>query len=305
MDDAVIDLPARLTARAATRDDVHVVFDLVAAAEEHLDGVAEIDLDDIEMDFGRVGFDPATDCVIVLEGDTPVGWADVHKERAEADTHPAHHGRGIGTWLLRWTERRATEGGAEKISQTVTDNNAAAAELFRANGYQPSWTAWILAIDFDEPPVRHEPPEGIALRAYDPEADAEAAYRLIDDAFNEWEGRTSLPFDEWTAFVIRHPSFSPELSRLAFDGDELVGAALCFDYAEDREGWVQQLATKATHRHRGIARALLYDAFSSFYAKGKRRSGLSTESRTGALTLYERVGMHVRRSYTRFSKPLR
>ncbi|MGZ8628532.1 MAG: GNAT family N-acetyltransferase [Actinomycetota bacterium] len=304
MDDAVIELPAGYTARAASREDVGVVFDLVAAAEEHLDGVAEIDVDDVEMDFGRVGFDPATDCVIVLDGDTPVGWADVYKERAEADTHPAYYGRGIGTALLRWTERRAAEDGAGKVSQTVTDNNATAAELFRTNGYEPAWISWILEIGFTEPPATHDPPEGITLRAYDPATDERTAYRLIDDAFNEWEGRTSLPFDEWAAFVIRHPSFSPELSRLAFDGDELVGAALCFDYAEDREGWVQQLATKAPHRHRGIARALLYDAFSSFYERGKRRCGLSTESRTGALTLYERVGMAVRRSYTRYTKPL-
>jgi GNAT superfamily N-acetyltransferase len=104
--------------------------------------------------------------------------------------------------------------------------------------------------------------------------------------------------------VIRHNAFAPEVSRLAFDGDELVGAALAFDYAETGEGWVQQLATKATHRHRGIARALLSVVFREFYERGKTKSGLSTESRTGALSVYERVGMSVRRSYTRYSKPL-
>jgi hypothetical protein len=33
-------------------------------------------------------------------------------------------------------------------------------------------------------------------------------------------------------------------------------------------------------------------------------SGLSTDSRTGALTLYEKVGMTVRRSYMSYAKDL-
>lgn len=301
---AVIGLPDGYSARPATRADVPIVFDLVAAAERHHDGVVEVAVDDVEMDFGRVGFEPGRDCVVVLAGDRAVGWANVHKERAEADVHPSHHGRGIGTALLRWTEARAREVGSPTVAQTVTDHDASAAELFRANGYEPAWTSWILEIAFDHPPPEHLPPEGVAIRPYDPDVDEQASYRLIDDAFGEWEGRTTLPFEEWAAFVIRHNAFSPELSRLAFDRDELVGAALAFDYGEGREGWVQQLATRATHRHRGIGRALLYAVFRAFYDRGKTSSGLSTESRTGALGLYQRVGMSVRRSYTRYSKSL-
>jgi hypothetical protein len=40
------------------------------------------------------------------------------------------------------------------------------------------------------------------------------------------------------------------------------------------------------------------------YAAGKPACGLSTNSLTGALSLYEKVGMHVRRSYTRWAKTL-
>jgi mycothiol synthase len=122
---------------------------------------------------------------------------------------------------------------------------------------------------------------------------------LIDDAFSEWDDRDPMSFEEWRVFIIDHKAFSPRLSRLAFDGDELVGATLAFDYEIEEEGWIQQVATKATHRHRGIARALLHETFRAFSEEGH-----STESRTGALSLYEKVGMHVRRSYTKYSKPL-
>jgi mycothiol synthase len=299
-----LELPAGVSARAGAADDIDAVLALVTAAEEHYDGMAEVDRSDIETDFGRVGFDPAVDGVLVLDGDDAVGWADLYRGRAEADVRPSHHRRGIGAALLTWTERRAREIGSESVWQTVTDHNGDGRALFLANGYEPSGTAWILEIAFDELLPEHPTPEGISIRAYDPERDATTAHEMIDAAFTEWDGREPMPFEEWARFIIRQPAFSAELSRLAFDGDELVGATLAFDYPATDEGWVQQVATKATHRHRGIARALLHETFRAFADRGKTRCGLSTESRTGALSLYERVGMHVRRSYTKYEKSL-
>ena len=302
--DLVLPEDRGLAWRPATTEDARHILRLVEIAEEHYDGNVEVDMSDIEMDFQRVGFDLARDCVLVFDGDEAVAWADVHKERPEADVRPSHRGRGIGTALLRWSEEHARTLGAEKVSQTVTDRNADARALFLANGYEPGGTAWILEIVFDEPPPAQPTPAGISIRPYDPDRDARPAYRVIEDAFNEWEGRTPMSFEEWRAFVIDHGAFAPALSRLAFEGDELVGATLSFDYPNADEGWVHQVATRATHRHRGIARALLSETFRAFYDHGKARSGLSTDSRTGALSLYERVGMHVRRSYTRYAKPL-
>jgi GNAT superfamily N-acetyltransferase len=300
---SALELPPGLTWRPATAEDAGAVLRLVEVAEEHYDGAVEVDPADIESDFARVGFDLPRDCVLVFDGDEAVAWSNVHRGRAEADVRPTHHGRGIGTTLLRWSETRVRELGGAKVSQTVTDNNGDAPPLFLANGYRADGTSWILQISFEDPPPEQARPEGISIRPYT-ETDAQAAYRLIDDAFNEWEGRTSIAFEEWRVYVIDHQAFSPELSRLAFEGEELVGASLAFDYATEEEGWIHQVATKATHRHRGIARALLYETFRAFYERGKANCGLSTDSRTGALSLYERVGMHVRRSYTRYAKPL-
>jgi ribosomal protein S18 acetylase RimI-like enzyme len=154
----------------------------------------------------------------------------------------------------------------------------------------------------DAPPAVTVPP-GITIRPFRAD-DGRAVYEVIEDAFNEWPGRQPTEFEGWSGFVLGHASFAPGLSRLAFDADELVGAAMCIDYDGQDEGWVQQLATKGTHRHRGIARALLQSSFAAYHATGRRRVGLSTDSRTGALTLYERIGMRVRRTYTSWSKDL-
>ena len=57
--------------------------------------------------------------------------------------------------------------------------------------------------------------------------------------------------------------------------------------------FIARLATSKDERGRGLAQALLVDAFAVGRAHGAVRSELSTDSRTGALSLYEKVGMVV------------
>ncbi|MCW2926312.1 MAG: hypothetical protein JWM86_280, partial [Thermoleophilia bacterium] len=47
----------------------------------------------------------------------------------------------------------------------------------------------------------------------------------------------------------------------------------------------------------GLAVQLLHEAFDRQHARGRTRAGLSTDSRTGALGLYQRVGMSVIREF--------
>ena len=67
---------------------------------------------------------------------------------------------------------------------------------------------------------------------------------------------------------------------------------------------MHQLAVAREHRSLGLGRALLLRAFELFHARGRASVGLSTDSRTGALGLYEHVGMRVVRSYTHHAKRL-
>ena len=294
------DIPG-LTARAATRADVAAITALIAAGEVADNGVAEVQLADVEHAFDLAD-DPAG--VIVVEApEQLVAWATVADGRADAEVHPAWRGRGIGASLLAWSEARARASGTAWVRQVVTDSDAAARSLFEGAGYRIQHTSWVLQLRLEDAPPAVDLPPGMEIRPYRLE-DAEAAYRVVEDAFNEWPDRQPTEFAGWAAHVIGHPAFAPELSRLAFDGDELVGVVLCMDYEGVEEGWVQQIATVAGHRHRGIGRALLQSVFAAYHAGGRRLVGLSTNSQSGALTLYERIGMRVRRSYTAWTKDL-
>jgi mycothiol synthase len=290
-----------VTTRVATRTDVAAITALIAACEMADNGLAEVHPTDVEHSFDVA--DAQAGVVVVEAADELVGWATLADGRAEVDVHPAWRGRGIGSALLAWTEGRARAAGMPALRQVVTNADTAAHHLFEGAGYHVRYSSWILEMRLGDAPPEVTIPPGIAIRPYRPE-DAEAAYHVIEDAFNEWPGRQPTTFEGWSAYVLAHAAFAPGLSRLAFEGDELVGVALCDDYEGQDEGWVPQVATKATHRHRGIARALLQSVFVAFHATGRRRVGLNTDSRTGALTLYERIGMHVRRTYTSWAKDL-
>ena len=290
-----------LTTRAATRGDVGAITALIAAGEIADNGVAEVQLADVEHAFDLA--DGPAGVIVVETPDQMIGWATVADDQADVEVHPAWRGRGIGAALLAWTEARARASGSPRVRQIVTDSDAAARSLFEAAGYRVRHTSWVLQQGLDEAPPEVELPPGVQIRGYRA-ADAEAAYRVIEDAFNEWPDRQPREFAAWSAQVIGHPAFAPELSRLALEGDRLVGVVLCMDYEGAEEGWVDQIATLATHRHRGIGRALLQSVFAAYHAQGRRLVGLSTNSQSGALTLYERIGMRVRRSYTAWVKDL-
>jgi mycothiol synthase len=298
-----LDLPPGLTSRPATAADAKAILELIATCEIDADGVAEVEEDDIIVAFGRLGFDPGLDTQLAFEDGELVGWADLYRSRGEGDVRPTHRLRGIGTALLEWIERRAQALGDAEVGQTKTDANLGARDLFLARGYEPSWVSWVIRIAFDERPPAPDPIHGIEIRPYRP-SDARDVHRVVDTAFSEWPGRDPEPYEVWASGDLVHPKFAPEISPLAFEGDELVGVLLAFDFPDLSEGWIGQLATKASHRRRGIGRALLRTTFGWLFERGRRIAGVSTDSRTGALGLYERVGMSVQRQYTRYTKRL-
>lgn len=290
-----------LTTRPATRSDVAAITALIAACEVANDGVAEVHPNDVEQSLDLA--DAEAGVIVVEAADQVVGWATVAEGRSDAEVHPAWRGRGIGSALLAWTEDRARASGSTRVRQIVTDSNRDAHLLFESAGYAVHGVSWILEMKLEDARPEVIVPPGITIRSYRPD-DAPAAYRVIEDAFNEWPGRQPTDFAGWSAHVLGHASFAPKMSRVAFEGDVIVGVVLCMDNEGQEEGWVEQIATRATHRHRGIARALLQSVLAAYHATGRRLVGLSTNSQSGAVTLYERIGMQVRRTYTSWAKDL-
>jgi ribosomal protein S18 acetylase RimI-like enzyme len=105
------------------------------------------------------------------------------------------------------------------------------------------------------------------------------------------------------------PDFDPELWLIVMAGESPVGISLNLSYLdEDPEmGWIQSLGVLREFRQRGIARALLLHAFGQFYQRGRKRAGLEVDAQnlTGALRLYESVGLRAYRTTHVLEKELR
>lgn len=298
-------LPVGYGWRPLTPADLEAVYELEAAGEAFDDGQVEIDLSDLQGDWLRPDFHLDTMSVGVFDGTGLVAYATVFNCRAEALVHPSHRAIGLGSALMRWTWEVARFDGCRRVGQTVSENERAAAHLFESAGYQATHTSWILTLELGS--GRRAPivlPAGYRFRAYRPEVDDHELFSLIDRAFDEWRepGSTPMTFENWVVWALH--DIDPALVIMVEHCGHLVGAVLGHDYGSDQEGWIEELAVAKEHRDLGLGRALLEACFSGFQERGHLLCGISTDSRTGALTLYEHLGMTVRKTYTHWSRQL-
>ena len=280
------------TARPLTTGDAHAVFELMAEGDVEALGQVVIEEADIVGDWQRPSFDIARHSIGVYDGERLVGYAEVYQGRwAEAAVALRHRGHGIGTALARWTQRLSCRDGKGLVGMPVPEGSAGE-RLLQALGYEVLWTSWVLEMpsgkDIEPQPVG----EGYSIRAADGDADHRAAHHVVDEAFLEWSDRDPESFEDFAAGSVLRPGFEPWHLRLMLDpSGAIVGVSLLI--TNDELGYVAKLAVHRDHRGRGLARALLVDSFAVAREHGTSRSELSTDSRTGALGLYEKVGMEV------------
>ncbi len=288
-------LPEGLSKRALVFADARAVYEVMAAQE--LVDVGEVVLDeaDIVADWQRPSFDVGASTVGVFAGERLVGYAEItSSDRADTAVHPAFRGRGIGGWLAQWVQEKARDRGAAVIGMPVPQGSAGD-RLLESLGYRVRWTSWILRLPEGAEVPSRVLPAGFAVREAT-EADYPACWNVLEDAFLEWSVRDREPYEDFLAEVPGRPSFEPWNLRVVTDADQVIVAAAVIvigGEADQREAFVERLATRADQRGRGLAQALLVDSFAAARARGVTGAALSTDTRTGALGLYEKVGMRV------------
>lgn len=285
-------LPAGHTARPAVPTDLDAVFRVHADAEVLDAGVLAIEPEDIAGDWARPSMSLADDTVVVLdEHGVVVASAEVSRagRHRDAAVHPEARGRGIGAHLVAWSEQRARELGSPTLGQHVPEGSSPHRYL-AGLGHRVGHTAWVLVLPEGRSVPERDLPVGYAFATAEDEARRHAAYEVVQDAFGEWEGRGRESYDDWSATTVARPGAQPWQLRVV--EREGVVVATCFTILDSQgTGYVSQLAVAREHRGRGLAQALLADAFRRARERGATRSELSTDSRTGALDLYLKVGM--------------
>jgi mycothiol synthase len=286
-----VGLPAGLTTRPLTRADATAVYETIAAQELADVGEVEIEEADIIGDWQRPGHDLGERSVGVFDGELMVGYVEVMgADRGDAAVLPEYRGRGIGTWLAHTMQDIARRQGSTVVGMPVPQDSAGD-RLLESLGYHVRWTSWVLEL-LDGARVPERPlPAGYVVRAAT-EDEHEACWQVQEDAFLEWSERERDPFESWQATTTRRPGFEPWNLRVVTDPSGEVVAMAVIQLGSEC-AFIARLATRKDQRGRGLAQALLVDAFAVAAEHGATRSELSTDSRTGALGLYEKVGMKV------------
>jgi ribosomal protein S18 acetylase RimI-like enzyme len=133
------------------------------------------------------------------------------------------------------------------------------------------------------------------------------------NAFREiWRdhwGYVELPFEEHYERFLHtwRNDFKEGLWLVALVEGTIAGLALCETRPDQDMGYVAVLGVRREYRQRGIAMALLKQAFFQFYQLGFQRVTLHVDASnlTGALRLYERAGMYLKTRYDLYEKELR
>jgi mycothiol synthase len=327
----IVELPQGFTARGARIEDVEPALVLYNRWSRSVIGRDEItDAQAIRNEWASPNFDPAEDIRLVFAPNGQmVGYIEVWTT-SKPLVHPWMWGRvdpdyedlGIGTWLMQWAEQRALRelpnvpAELRFAPRVGTFREAEKPKrLFEELGYRHIRSSYHMLIEMDVPVPEPVWPEGITLRTFNPETDAETAYHAMEDSFRDHFGFVEQPFEEgfqrFRHFVLDGQDFDPTLLFLAVDGrsGEIAGINICQLHAfDDRDkGWVGTLGVVRPWRKHGIGLALLRHSFNEFYRRGQRKVGLGVDAQnlTGALRLYESAGMRVEQAFDQYEKELR
>ena len=329
--EVVVELPEGFTARGATLNDVEPALVLFNRWSRSVIGRDEvIDAQAISNEWMSPNFDPAEDIrLIFAPNGQMVGYIEVWTT-VKPSVHPWMWGRvdpdyedlGLGTWIMHWAEQRALRAlpglpGELRFAPRVGTYREALKpkKLFEDQGYRHIRSSYQMLIEMDAPVPDPVWSEGITLRTFNSEADAEAVYRAEEDSFQDHFGYVRQPFEEgfkrFKHFVLGAKDFDPTLLFIAEDGSsgEIAGINICrpHSYDDPEMGWVGTLGVRRPWRKRGIGLALLRHSFNEFYRRGRRKVGLGVDAQnlTGALRLYESAGMHVHQAFDQYEKELR
>jgi ribosomal protein S18 acetylase RimI-like enzyme len=183
----------------------------------------------------------------------------------------------------------------------VDVNDDLGTKLLSASGYEMVRRHYTMTTALEGLPTAAGAPHGITIRTASLD-EAPLVHELVEDVFSDHWGHVPMPYDQWSEMVLKRADVDPSLWFIAEEKSEPV-AILVAD-TDDSRGWVSDLGVRSNWRRRGIARFLLLTCFAEFQRRGLGEAALGVDAgnETGAVALYEAVGMRPIKIYETYEK---
>ena len=315
---APLGLPAGYGLRRPRGDDLDEVVALVAAADLAATGETTASRDDLRADWANPRFELTRHAWLVVTGQGRVAayaWVLDAADQSAIDgqflVHPEHQWCGLEEPLLQWVEDFAASLPADPAASASRSlgvwcgRGDRRAELYLASGFTRTRTFLRLRLTLDhlpDDPLVYAPPPGLEVRGFVARRDERAAWATLEESFADHFRESPMPFEEWRALALE--GADTDLWFTAWDGDEMAGCITC--YAEAYGGHVDRLGVRRRWRGRGLGRLLLLTAFAALRDHGCAEAvlGVDADNASGALTLYESLGMRRTVIHDFYEKPL-
>jgi GNAT superfamily N-acetyltransferase len=309
--------------------DLPAIVDVLNRSMEADGDAFMLTLDDVKAEYGHpVNYDPFEDVLMVEMGGNLVGVASARwKQNPHGLRLYEHHSHlvpearlpGLRQAMLSWSEGRLREIAAGHSTSdskkleiwTKADMNDWR-RLVLANGYVDYWHLF----EMRRPGLEDIPdlslPEGIDLRPVTRDGFRrvwEAAREALRDERSYSEERWG---EEAYGRLMEITYHRPELWKVAWSGDEVVGAVGVMVNGEEnaafkrKRAWTDPVFVRRPWRRQGIARALLAEALRSARDLGMEEAGLNvdTDNPSGALHIYKQMGFVEAYEFIFARKPL-
>ena len=314
--------------RPITRSDSVAMNTLLLAVEAH-DQRGWVDtLEDRERNIDDPESNPATDSLAAFLPDGQLiayGWVFTPPASEtqcisflDGVVHPDYRGRGLGTYILEWTEHRGRQiqngipGAQTRFLRLNTNQHLPDSQkLFEQQGFQPVRYYYRMRRDLSQPIPEVQLPGHLQLQTWNSDFNS-AALQVVNETFEDHWGNIPLNEEHFQTWIIQHEYFRPQLSFMVMDGHEIAGLTINkIKVAENeangaQEGWIGTLGVRRAWRRQGVASAILCASMRAFKAAGMETVGLTVDSDnlTGALRIYERLGFFVVRQINQYSKTI-
>ncbi len=221
-------------------------------------------------------------------------------------------------YLTTWAETRAQAALAlvpadERVTVTAWSyhNDDWYQAHLRRIGLEVVRSSYVMWIDFSESLAAPTFPDGVTVRAVARDEDWRLVFDVRREAWLDMWGFVPRTYEEdytaWRQYWDKH--FHDGYWFVAEKDGAAIGVCLGEPTynAEADVAYIASVGVRRAHRRQGIAFSLLTHALAQFQTHGKRATALYVDSTslTGAVALYERAGMHIKRRFDRMQKELR